>query len=179
MFVNPEMQTIDTLLSFAPQISLCLKLLNKLSLTKFLPQTAFLISASTPESSSRHLILSSHESWTRLRISTWSWDSRLWANFIFWSELRFAEQTLIELKSIATAISQVLKLINEGNFNFSNHHNLPPDMSQTDVLDRSCDPNIETIDIQDHLWWWQDGAEHNESTRRYSKSNEMLGIGIK
>ena len=52
-------------------------------------------------------------------------------------------------------------------------------MSQTDVLGRSCDPNIETIDIQEHLWWWQDGAEHNGSTREYSKSNELLRIGIK
>ena len=187
MFVNPRIENQHSPQLRSPNrwtLNKFWRLSLSLNPTKFLPHTILsnLSFNSWVFISSRHLILSSHESWTRLRISTWSCGFKtLKANFIFWSELRFAEQTLIELKSIAIAISQVLKLINEGNYDFSNHHNLRPHICQTGVLSlgRSCDPNIETIEIHDHLWWWKDCAEHKESTREYLKSNEMLRIWIK
>ena len=122
MFVDPEIETIDTLLSFAPQITLCLKLLNKLSLTKFLPQTAFLIPASTPESSSRHLILFPINldlvSGFQLHLKLEESESNFY--LLIAASLRFAEQSFIKLRSITTTMSKLLKLINERMYKVNN-----------------------------------------------------------
>ena len=91
----PEIETIDTLLSFAPPISLCLTLLNKfwrlglsLNLTEFLPQTLVSKLSSWTESISASDYLS-HKSWPRLRSSTSSWTLGPWKQLLsFWSELR-------------------------------------------------------------------------------------------
>ena len=73
----------------------------------------FLISASTPDSLSRHLILFLMN---RPVISAFQLplDAKtLKADWIFWSELRFAGQSFLKLKFIAITISKLPKLINE------------------------------------------------------------------